>query len=275
MTADSDLFALSALGALPLIGTMVSHSAGRNTTDPDFYSHCKFQQTRQSGRISNMREIVPETLQTLAETVATRIRERVVNGQLTPGRHLSELTLSEELQVSRNTLREAFRLLTREGLLRYEANRGVFVSTPGMSTIIDIYRIRRFIEIPAVAQANPHHPAVTKMRASVERALKCRSAADWLGVGSADINFHAAIVELADSPRLVAFYAQVSLELRLVFGLLQNPEFLHAPFIDQNHKIVKLLEDDNATVAAETLEVYLLQAERFILGAYARVAPEH
>ncbi len=222
-----------------------------------------------------MREIVPETLQTLAETVATRIRERVVNGQLTPGRHLSELTLSEELQVSRNTLREAFRLLTREGLLRYEANRGVFVSTPGMSTIIDIYRIRRFIEIPAVAQANPHHPAVTKMRASVERALKCRSAADWLGVGSADINFHAAIVELADSPRLVAFYAQVSLELRLVFGLLQNPEFLHAPFIDQNHKIVKLLEDDNATVAAETLEVYLLQAERFILGAYARVAPEH
>jgi len=215
-----------------------------------------------------------EPVLTLAETVAARIRERVISGQLTPGSHLSELTLSEELQVSRNTLREVFRILTKEGLLRYEANRGVFVSIPNMSTIIDIYRIRRFIECPALAHAHPRHPGARKMRIAVDTAHQCRQAKDWLAVGSADIAFHAAVVELADSPRLAGFYAQVSLELRLVFGLLHDPEFLHGPFIDQNLDILELLESGDPARAAEKLEAYLLQAERFILGAYARIAPD-
>lgn len=215
-----------------------------------------------------------EPILTLAETLAARIREQVISGQLTPGSHLSELTLSEELQVSRNTLREVFRILTKEGLLRYEANRGVFVSVPNMSTIIDIYKIRRFIECPALAQAHPRHPGAKKMRIAVDTAHQCRKAKDWLAVGSADIAFHAAVVELADSPRLSGFYAQVSLELRLVFGLLQDPEFLHGPFIDQNLAILELLESGNPAQAAEKLEAYLLQAERFILGAYARIAPD-
>ncbi|MEZ0168622.1 GntR family transcriptional regulator [Microvirga sp. TS319] len=212
-----------------------------------------------------------EPPQTLAEAVAERVREQVISGMLTPGSHLSEQMLCDELQVSRNTLREVFRLLTKEGLLRHEANRGVFVSIPSMSTIIDIYRVRRFIECPALAQAHPGHPGAKHMRVAVEDARRCREARDWLGVGSADIAFHAAIVELADSPRLSAFYAQIALELRLVFGLLRDPEFLHGPFIDQNVEIVGALEAGRASAAAELLESYLLRAERFILGAYTRV----
>lgn len=210
--------------------------------------------------------------QTLAETVADRIRDQVVSGRLTPGSHLSELALSEELQVSRNTLREVFRMLTKEGLLRHEANRGVFVATPNMSTIMDVYRVRRMIECPALAQAHASHPAVRKMRAAVEAAHRCRTEGEWLGVGSADIAFHAAVVELADSPRLSAFFFEVSLELRLVFGLLRDPEFLHAPFVDQNLKILTEFEEGKAAKAAETMEAYLNQAERFIMGAYGRLS---
>lgn len=230
------------------------------------------QQTEGAKSVERVSSTPSEPVQTLAETVASRIREQVVSGKLTPGSHLSELTLSEELHVSRNTLREVFRLLTKEGLLRHEANRGVFVSTPSMSTIIDIYRIRRFIECPALANAHPRHPGAKNMRAAVEAAHQCRETGDWLGVGTADIAFHAAIVELADSPRLSAFYAQIALELRLVFGLLKDPEFLHGQFIDQNRSIVTQLESGKASAAAETLEAYLVQAERFILGAYARVS---
>jgi DNA-binding GntR family transcriptional regulator len=216
-------------------------------------------------------EVPSASSQTLAETVADRIREQVVSGRLTPGSHLSELALSEEMHVSRNTLREVFRMLTKEGLLRHEANRGVFVATPSMSTIMDIYRVRRMIECPALAQAHPSHPSARKMRTAVEAARQCRTTRDWLGVGSADIAFHAAVVELADSPRLSAFFFEVSLELRLVFGLLRDPEFLHAPFIDQNLKILTEFEEGKAAKAADTMETYLNQAERFIMSAYGRL----
>lgn len=215
-----------------------------------------------------------QPVQTLAETVAARLREHVISGRMTPGMHLSETTLSEELDVSRNTLREVFRLLTKEGLLRHEANRGVFVSTPNMSTIIDIYRVRRALECPPLAQAYPNHPAVEGMRRAVAIAQQCREGKDWLGVGSADIAFHAAIVELADSPRMSSFYAQIALELRLVFGLLKDPEFLHGPFIDQNIAILSELEAGRSGSAAQMLEAYLLRAERFILGAYTRATPQ-
>ncbi len=209
---------------------------------------------------------------TLAEAVAGRMREQVISGRLTPGSHLSELALSEEMQVSRNTLREVFRILTKEGLLRHEANRGVFVTTPSMSMIIDIYRVRRIIECPALAQAHPSHPSARKMRVAVEAARRCRSEGDWLGVGSADIAFHAAVVDLADSPRLSAFFCEVSLELRLVFGLLRDPESLHAPFVDQNLKILTEFEEEIPAQAAASMETYLNQAERFIMGAYGRLS---
>ncbi|MGG6894309.1 GntR family transcriptional regulator [Rhizobium sp. BR 315] len=214
-----------------------------------------------------------EAGQTVTELTAARIRERVISGTLSPGSHLSEAALCEELQVSRNTLREVFRLLTKEGVLRHEANRGVFVTTPSMSTIMDIFHIRRLIECSALAGAHHRHPSVSKMRAAVDAAVRYRDLGEWLNVGSADIAFHTAIVELADSPRLSAFYAQISLELRLVFGLIRDPEYLHAPYVGQNATILSHLEEGATASAAEALEKYLYQAERFILAAYSRAIP--
>ncbi|MBM7044025.1 MULTISPECIES: GntR family transcriptional regulator [Rhizobium] len=216
---------------------------------------------------------VTEAGQTVAEVTAARIRDQVISGALSPGSHLSEATLCEELQISRNTLREVFRLLTKDGVLRHEANRGVFVTTPSISTIIDIFHIRRLIECSALAGAHHRHPSVGKMREAVDAAIRHRDAGEWLSVGSADIAFHAAIVELADSPRLSAFYAQISLELRLVFGLIRDPEYLHGPYVAQNAIILSHLEEGAAASAAEKLEKYLYQAERFILAAYSRAMP--
>ncbi|GAA4331123.1 hypothetical protein GCM10023162_36230 [Klenkia terrae] len=63
-----------------------------------------------------------------AERVAEILRRRVTEGDLPPGSQLSEEQLSAVLQVSRNTLREAFRLLGHEGLLVHRLHRGVFVT---------------------------------------------------------------------------------------------------------------------------------------------------
>ena len=141
----------------------------------------------------------------LAPRLAEAIRNKLIAGELKPGQRLSEVKLSSDLQVSRNSLREAFRLLTKEGLLRHEPNRGVFVEIPSMASIIDIYRVRRLIECRALAQAYPKHPAVARMRAAVEEARAASLRSDWGTVGSANMVFHAAIVDLADSERLKRF----------------------------------------------------------------------
>lgn len=212
-----------------------------------------------------------DTTSALAPRLAEEIRDKLIAGELKPGQRLSEAALSAGLDVSRNSLREAFRLLTKEGLLRHEPNRGVFVATPSMASIIDIYRVRRMIECQALAKAYPNHPAVARMRAAVGRARAARAAKDWVTVGSENMVFHAAIVDLADSQRLNVFYAQIAAELRLSFGLLADPELLHSPYIDLNAAILEKLEAGMAAEAAASLEAYLMQSERTVLAAFSRI----
>ena len=210
----------------------------------------------------------------LADRLARRIRTLLISGELAPGQRLSEAAFSDRFDVSRNSLREAFRLLTKDGLLRHEANRGVFVAVPTMASIIDIYRVRRMVECGALRQAWHQHPAVKVMREAVDAAQTRRQQADWLGVGSANMKFHAAIVDLSDSARLSEFYERIAAELRLCFGLLNDPEHLHSPFVAMNDAITVLVEDGKPHEAAAQMDIYLNLAERTMLKALER-AGEH
>lgn len=207
----------------------------------------------------------------LAEETASRLRNDIIGGSLPPGQRLSEARLSADLGVSRNTLREVFRLLTREGLLRHAPHRGVFVAEPSMATIVDIYRVRRLIEIPALAHAWPRHEAVDRMRRAVATAHAAREAGDWRQVGSANMEFHSAIVALTDSARLQSFFAQIIAELRLAFGLLDSPERLHEPYITRNAQILDRLTSGDPAAAAALMAQYLDESERVILAAFARL----
>ena len=215
---------------------------------------------------------------TLGASVAARVRERILNGEFAPGQRLSEATLADDLAISRNTLREAFRTLTHEGLLTHAPNRGVFVAVPSVASIIDIYRVRRLIECQALANAYPRHPAGRRMRAAVESAADCHDRADWQGVGTANMQFHRAIVELADSERLNALFGRLLIELRLAFGLLDDAEFLHAPYVPMNRSILELAEAGRFADASTALASYLAQSERVVLAVYGRrlgeAAPE-
>jgi len=213
---------------------------------------------------------LPTNAQTLNERMADVVRQKIVHGEFTPGQRLSEAALAESLGISRNTLREVFRLLTKEGLLRHEPNRGVAVAIPSIAAIIDIYRVRRLIECQALAQAYPRHPARKHLRDAVETALRCREAADWQGVGTANMEFHMAIVELADSERLNVMFSHLLAELRLAFGLINDQEFLHAPYVDMNVNILELFEAGRLPDAAAALNDYLVHSERIVLAVYAR-----
>lgn len=208
--------------------------------------------------------------QILSQKVANIIRQKITIGELPPGERLSETALSETLEISRNTLREVFRVLTQEGLLTYKPNRGVFVSVPDMASIMDIYRVRRLIECDALRHSYPMHPAIIRMQDSVEQAKKFQEQQDWNGVGTCNMHFHTAIVELSDSPRLFKQYQLILAELRLAFGLLNDPQLLHAPYIEKNEQILMMLMDGKAQEAAMAMEDYLEISERTVLAAFSR-----
>ena len=206
----------------------------------------------------------------LNDRVAEQIRQQIVRGEFQPGARLSEVALAESLDISRNTLREVFRLLSKEGLLRHVPNRGVFVAIPSMASIMDIYRVRRMIECQALAQAIPQHPARKEMREAVDEQRALRDSGQWVEVGTANMRFHKAVVALADSERLNTLFSHLLVELRLAFGMLSDAEFLHAPYIDMNAAMLERFEAGDMDAAARLMHDYLTHSERVVLSVYAR-----
>ncbi|WP_205124210.1 MULTISPECIES: GntR family transcriptional regulator [Tsukamurella] len=197
------------------------------------------------------------------------LRRAIVEGVLRPGDPLREERLAAELGVSRNTLREAMRTLAHEGLIAHEANRGARVTTPTRASVRDIYLVRRTVEPPSLRAAGPDHPAAVRMRDAVDAARAAARLGDWQAVGTADLEFHRAIVGLNDSPRLDAVLDSILAELRLAFGAFADPEFLHAPFLDDNVVILETFESGRGDEAAALLVEYLLRSERTLFDSPA------
>lgn len=224
--------------------------------------------------MSDLETIEPERRKpSLAMNAADAIRMMIVSGAVKPGDRLSETWLASDLDVSRNTLREAFRLLTNEGLVTHEVNRGVQVSQLSMASVVDLYRVRRLVEVNTLRNGVVRHPASKLMRDAVSAAFLSRERKDWVGVATANLDFHRAIVGMADSPHLARLYETLSAEMRLAFALVEDPEFLHSPYIELNDQIITAFERGEPDRAAELLEAYLLQSERLMLAAYARTTP--
>lgn len=208
-----------------------------------------------------------------AERVADVLRSRITEGLFPPGRRLSEEELGNALGVSRNTLREAFRLLVHERLLVHMLNRGVFVRSLSADDVVDLYRVRRLLECAAIRTAPElSTETVEPIRVAVEQAEQAAAGGDWLDVGTANMRFHHAIMALAHSGRMEEMARHVLAELRLVFHVVSSHRELHEPYIYRNRKIYHLLAAGDAEGAAKALVEYLDAAERQLLDAYVAAA---
>lgn len=75
----------------------------------------------------------------LSEQIADHLGERIIRGLLAPGARLPEAELANELQVSTNSLREAFRILEKRHLVEILARRGARVSDITEDQVRDLY----------------------------------------------------------------------------------------------------------------------------------------
>ena len=201
-----------------------------------------------------------------AERVANIIRERITDGSLAPGSRLPEDAVGSALGVSRNTLREAFRLLVHERLAVAEFNRGVFVRRLTDADVVDLYRVRRLVECAAVRNACDASPeAIESIRRAVADGELAATEDRWPEVGAANMRFHKAIVALAGSVRLDEFMCQVAAELCVAFHVMANPRAFHEPYLRRNRELVALIETGDGAAAERLLAAYLDDAERELL----------
>ncbi len=74
------------------------------------------------------------------------LRDKILNDEYERGHKLNELTLANELNISRTPIREALKQLELEGLVESIPNRGVYVLGFSPRDIDDMFEIRKAVE---------------------------------------------------------------------------------------------------------------------------------
>jgi DNA-binding GntR family transcriptional regulator len=89
------------------------------------------------------------------DIVYARLRHDILNGTLQPGAELAQVQLAQELGVSRTPLREALRMLLRDGLVEGEPNRSLHVTGIWPAAMDEHWAVRVGLETIAIRVAVP------------------------------------------------------------------------------------------------------------------------
>jgi DNA-binding GntR family transcriptional regulator len=219
------------------------------------------------GDMSDLPSLQP--LPTAAERAADVIRENVFEGRFAPGTALPEAALSAALQISRNTVREAFRTLTAEHLLTHEPHKGVMVRELTAEDVRDIYKLRRMFELSAfdLAIETQQQLDVKQIGQTVAEAQAMAADGLWLEVGTKNLRFHEVIVGIHRSARITEVFRRLMTELRLGFLAVTDPAAFHGSFMTRNAEIHAAMARGQLREAQGELAAYLDDAEGLVVKA--------
>jgi GntR family transcriptional repressor for pyruvate dehydrogenase complex len=177
---------------------------------------------------------------TLADSLATQLRQQILSGRLRSGETMpAERELQEAFGVGRTTVREALQGLVAAGFL-VRRNRQLVVSDPSAVaehevdyaalaatiSVEDVYDTRKLLEcrIVEIATRNWADDDLDAARGPLERM---REPADEEGFHVADIEFHTAIARMTKRPVLAQVYesnANLFFRLPAFWRVFTQPE---------------------------------------------------
>jgi DNA-binding GntR family transcriptional regulator len=202
-----------------------------------------------------------------AEHAAEALRTIIMSGQLPQGQPLREMSLSASLGVSRNTVREAIRVLAREGLVTHSPHKGAVVTRLTRHDVADLFRVRRSLELAGVAmlpQASDQNLA--PLIEDVDALEIAAARPGWAAVIDADRRFHKHLVDLLGSRRLSRFYDAIQAELRLCMSIVDRRDEEREPLVAEHRELLELILARAVARCTEVMLSHLDESEQMLLA---------
>jgi DNA-binding GntR family transcriptional regulator len=156
------------------------------------------------------------------DLAAEALRDAIADGRIQPGERIKEIPLSQALGISRGPIRDALRLLERDGLVELIPNRGAVVPEVRAVDVLEVYALRAslgslalhklMLEGPVPERVLERHLA--RLRDAVARG-RSRHGAD------ADLRYQAAIIAAAGLPRVLAEFDRLTWQVRIFIATIE------------------------------------------------------
>jgi GntR family transcriptional regulator, transcriptional repressor for pyruvate dehydrogenase complex len=227
-----------------------------------------------------------------AELIAAYLRRQIVRHELSEGQELpSEAELMARFDVSRPTLREAYRILESEGLItvRRGARGGARVHMPRADVaakyaasvlqanrvlLSDVYEARTIIEVPAAAilaeRRSPEDIATLRQICAEADAIE----GDPVEYLEAHHRFHNAVSDLAGNQTIALLARMIdaildAADFQLVKARLADESEIRAGHRAQrtHARFIDLIENGDAAAAEQLWRKHLSEAGRHVTSA--------
>lgn len=185
----------------------------------------------------------------LREQVVEQVKTAIIEGQLKPGDHMVEATLTKQLGVSRTPLREALILLEREGLVESFPNRGVFVRKFDLSDVSLIFSMRIALENFAadlIIKTLDKHD-FEKLEQLIEEQRRYIRSKDFKHVRATDMSFHRYLIERSEHPLLIRNWSEIVAQIAALLYLRAEamPNYNESLAIADHKKILEAYKTKN------------------------------
>lgn len=223
-------------------------------------------------------ELAIDRPRSLTATVADRLRQAIIDGELPLGSELSEIGLAAKLGVSRTPVREALAMLQLQGMVNIVPQKGSYVFFPTEQDIIDLCEFRIVIEGRAVsfAMARERTATMALLSSAMAAMEDARGRSDPVAYSRADTLFHEAFIRNCRNRYLEESYslaagpiATLRAQLSMPLAGVQERSFVEHRQIAEAFERGDVLTIDSVltTHILGTRQSYLKALQQGLIGA--------
>lgn len=152
--------------------------------------------------------------QSLPETLAESLRERILNGEFKEGASLIQEDLAQQYGVSRMPVREALKILEALGLISTQIHMGSVVKSIPTEQIQELFELRALLEPDLLERSLPnmteaHFAATKELLPQLEAAYINDDIAQW---GNLNWAFHASLYAAADRVQTLSIVQSINVQ---------------------------------------------------------------
>jgi DNA-binding GntR family transcriptional regulator len=201
----------------------------------------------------------PIARQSLHDAIVARVRDMIIEGELTPGTRIHEGNLGNKLGVSRTPLREALKFLASEGLVELSPGRGAVVRQFSAKDVHDSLVVLGTLEALAgrLACENATDAEIRHVRHLHDRMMEMYANRDRLPYFKLNQNIHSAILSLTKNEPLAYVHGTLQARLRRIRYIGNEGPEKWAAAVADHEEIIGALEARDADRLSRVLKSHM------------------
>lgn len=206
--------------------------------------------------------------ESLGELVAEQLRRSIWNREIDFGERLIESELSEKFDVSRNTIRDALKILEHEEMIIIKPRKGTYVSQFSKQDWQEVIELRSLVESFAFVRALPSldEEDFDYLRNILNKMEEITENQNWNDLFDLDMDFHSYVVGLSGNSRIIKLYNSIQVQIRTFLLHLDKYYTSHQAFFEEQKDLFETLLTKDVDLVDKKIRAHIEYVEGQFIG---------